>query len=319
MKRTGGITKLTAAALIISVLLSMTACGSSSAGQTYMVYFANSSSDDIQHIEYTIVDYQTKDIYSKVSELLYQMFDADYTDDHMYSAKPDSVTVNDYVINSDGVLTVDFSDEYLMLSNVQEIILRSAIVLTVIQVEGISGVSITVNGKPIRYTSGQEIGTMTADDFVNILLNENGMLKQETDVILYFANADGTALIPVTSHLEISNNNASIEEYILGQILAGPETGNGVYPTISSSVELINVVTSDKVCYVNFGQSFLDQDLQPVSDEIMIYSIVNSLCRLSYVNSVQFLVDGETVSALHTVTDISTPFSRNRSLEMELD
>jgi len=303
----------------------LASCGSSHAGQAYKLYLSNSSSDDIEQIVYTVSDYQTKDKYAKVSELLNQIFEIDHTDENAFSPKPENVLVNDYIIDKDGTLTIDFSREYLEMSNVREIILRASIVLTVIQVDGISGVRFTVVGDPIKYTNGQEIGVMTADAFVNLILSESGMLKQETDVTLYYANVEGTMLIPVTSHLVINSNNISIEEYILSQLIGGTEAyvsaGNTltvpVFPTISPSVELINVVTTDRVCYVNFSESFLEQEQQPVSDEIMIYSIVNSLCRLTYVNSVQFLINGETAQSLHTLMDISKPFMRNRSLESE--
>ncbi len=303
--------------LVIIMAVPLAACSSGRSGKSFMVYFVNTSYDDIAQTEFIMQDYQTKDSYSKVSELFHQMYDVDYSDMNMYASKPEQVLLNDFIIDDKGILTVDFSGEYLSLTNVQEIILRASLVLTVIQVDNISGVRITVEGEPIRYSNGQEIGIMTADDFVNIILSESGMLKQETDIILYYANEDGSKLVPVTQHLVINSNNVSIEEYIISQLLAGPAEDSGVYPVISSSVELINVVTSDRTCYINFSESFLEQEQQPVNDEIMIYSMVNSLCRLRYVSSVQILINGETRDTLHTVTDISQPFSRNRSLEAE--
>ncbi|MGI6071520.1 MAG: GerMN domain-containing protein [Lachnospiraceae bacterium] len=290
-------------------------CSEKKARHTYLVYYSNQSVDDISHREYTMNEHLTKDMYLKVSELIHQMFDIDYTDEQLHSAKPDFVGINDYIISKEGLLTIDFDEGYLGMTNVQEIILRSSLVLTVIQISGITGVEITVAGEPICYSNGNPIGIMTADDFVNIILSEQGMLKKETDLSIYFANREGTALVPVVFHLEITSNNTSIEEYILARIIAGPDPGTEAYPTISPEVELINVVTSGRTCFVNFGPSFLEQEAQPVSDELLIYSIVNSLCRLQYVNNVQFLIDGEPATTLHTVTDISSTFTRNRSLE----
>ena len=256
------------------------------------------------------------DLNTMISDLFDQMFNRDYTSDQMFSAKPDDVEIRSFSINSDNVLTVDFNSSYLAMSNVEEIILRSALVLTVIQIRGISGVRFTVINTPITYSDGTEIGTMTDDDFVNILLTETGMLSKETDVTLYFTDESGSQLVPVTSHFVTSNNNTSIEEYIVTKLIAGPDADSSAYPTISDSVELISVASSEDICYVNFGESFLEQDFQPVSDEIMIYSVVNSLCRLTYINYVQFLIDGEPADKLHTVTDISLMFTRNRSLEV---
>ncbi|MBE6016624.1 MAG: hypothetical protein E7233_03290 [Lachnospiraceae bacterium] len=309
------ISLILACTLAAGLIGGLSACGSSSASSTISVYYTNSSHDDILAMDYAISDTAMDDLYTMITELFDQMFNKDYTADDLFSAKPDKVAILSYSVGSDKVLTVDFDGGYLEMTNVEEIILRAAIVLTVIQLNGINGVRFTVENEPIRYSDGTEIGTMTADDFVNILLTETGMLRQETDVLLYFANEAGTYLVPVRSHFVTSNNNTSMEEYIVTQLIKGPADYEGLYPTISDSVELISVVSSDNTCYVNFSESFLEQDNQPVSDELMIFSIVNSLCRLSYIDYVQFLIDGDPASRLHTITDISSPFSRDVSFE----
>ena len=182
-----------------------------------------------------------------------------------------------------------------------------------IQQNDVTQVAVTVEGEPLTDSKGEEIGRMDAGNFVDILLTEEGMLRQETDLTLYFTDETGTKLIPAMYHFTISNSNSSMEEYILQQLKTGPAI-DSTYRTMAENVEIISVITKNKVCTVNFGSNFLNQD-QPVSDEIMIYSIVNSLCSLSYVDSVQFMVDGRSDVKLHTITDLSTPFRRNRSLE----
>lgn len=305
---------LLAGMLIILSCISLIACDESVDVNVYEVYYINSTKDDLMSRDYTM---QNTDgtIYDRIDDIINQMFGKNYTDDDFYSAKPENVTINSYVVE-DSILTFDFNNAYLEMTNVQELLLRAAIVMSIIQLDGVDGIRINVNGEPITYSDGNVIGTMNADDFVNILLTETGMLKQETDVILYFANENGDSLIPVRSHFITSGNNSSIEEYILNMIIAGPEDGSGAYPTISPDVELISVISSDDICYVNFTESFLEQEPQPVSDELLIYSIVNSLCRLTFIKSVQFLINGEIASTLHTITDLSKPFTRNRNLEI---
>ena len=51
-----------------------------------------------------------------------------------------------------------------------------------------------------------------------------------------------------------------------------------------------------------------------VSDELMIYSIVNSLCELPYVNGVQILVDGESEIMLHKTFSLAQVLRRNTDL-----
>ncbi|MBR6350369.1 MAG: GerMN domain-containing protein [Lachnospiraceae bacterium] len=312
MRKGRRIISLILVSLMAFMMLFLGACRNGSSGKAYLVYYSNADADDIIYREYVDTS-TTKDMYSLVVDLLYQMFDAEIDDNSYYSAKPENVKVNDFVVNSDGILSMDFSREYLDMTNVQEIILRASVVLTVIQVNGINGVVFTVEGEQIADTNGKVIGVMTADSFVNVLLTEEGMLKQETDLTLYFADETGTALVPATYHFAISKNNSSMEEYIVRQIIEGPSDPT-MLRTLSKDLELISIVTTDYVCYVNFDSRFLEQP-QVVSDELMIYSVVNSLCRLPYVSSVQFMVDGASDIMLHSVMDLSKPLSHNINLE----
>ena len=305
---------LTAAALMISLLFS--SCAGESAGGTYLVYYTNNMADDILYRQYKMNNEATKDCYAKVSELLDQMFNADLEDESLYSVKPDTLNYEFNFNNESKVLTINFSPEYKELTNVEEIILRSSVVLTLIQVEEIRVIEFLVDKEPLTDSNGRVIGKMTADDFVNILLNEEGMLRKEARVKLMFANEDGSALIAVPSVFEISSNNTSQEQYVIQMLIAGPPEGSGAYRTLSSDVQLLGTVTADRICYLNFSSSFANQD-QPVSDEIMIYSIVNSLCRLNGVDAVQFQIDGESNVTLHYNTDLSAPFYPNYSLEAE--
>ena len=293
-------------------MVSLSACTSDTSDDSFMVYYVNSAGDDIIYRETQINGSSEMSPEEVTEQLLARMFEADLTDEQYFSAKPEDVEINDFYING-SLITFDFSGSYSQMSNVEEILLRAALVLTMIQQAGIDQVLFTVDGSPLTDSRGREIGTMSNRNFVNILLTEEGMLMQETALTIYFTDDTRSVLIPDTYRFRISNNNTSMEEYILQQLKDGPSI-EGRYRTLSPDVDILSVMTSDYVCYVNFGSNFLEQE-QSVSDEIMIYSIVNSLCSLPYVSSVQFLVDGHADVILHTVMDLSSPLSRNRELE----
>lgn len=316
MKLKKTLNSILAVVLTVCLAAALPACSKKSTSDentnVYLVYYSNAEASDIIYREYSGILVSSSS-YDTIKQLFTQMFDVADDYEGYYSAKPDEVEITDYVIDEDGLLTIDFSREYLSLTNVQEIILRAAVVLTVIQVDGVGAVLFTVEGENALDASGSEIGAMTADTFVNVLLTEEGMLTQETDLTIYFTNEDGSALVPVTAHFSISSNNTSMEEYILQLLIAGPSV-DGVYRTLADTVEILGVSTTERICYVNFSSSFLEQT-QSVSNEIMVYSIVNSLCRLSYVSSVQFLVEGDSNVTLNSVFDLSQPLQRNRELE----
>lgn len=275
---------------------------------TLLIYYSNKDADDIIYRETVIEDFAQMEQAEAAQTLLDLMFFNDVEETKYYPAKPSGVNINKMIVK-DGIITLDFNTDYLKMSNVREIILRAAVVLTLIQIKGIDGVAFTVDGAPITDSSGTTIGTMTKTQFVNVLLNEEGMLKQETNLTLYFANETNDKLVPVIYKFTIDNSNYSLEEYMMETLINGPSK-DIANPVIDSSVKVLSVSTSDYICYVNFDGSFTDQH-QPVSDEIMIYSIVNSLCTLPYVNGVQFLINGESEIMLHKTFDLSKPIRWN--------
>lgn len=297
---------------VVMMIMTLSSCADNSESVQYLIYYVNSARDDITYKSVQVENALTMSTEELTQALITRMFNTDMSEEGLYSAKPQNVTLNEYKI-SDSTITFDFDSSYLEMTNVQEITLRAALVLTMIQQPDITQVMVTVDGSPLTDSSGIVIGVMNASNFVDVLLSEEGMLKQETDLTIYFTDESGTKLIPAKYHFTINNSNTSIEEYIVQQLIAGPAI-DATYRTISAETEVISIVTSDGVCYVNFDGSFLNQE-QPASDDILIYSIVNSLCSLPYVNSVQFMVDGSSDVKLHTVTDLSMTFTRNRNLE----
>ena len=273
--------------------------------ETFMIYYTNQSADDIIYREQKVEGAEGMEPFELVQTLLNIMFTQDEEDTTYYTVRPELVESSGIIVK-DGLATLNFNSAYTSMSNVREIIFRASVVLTLIQVPGVEGVAFTVEGSPIVYSSGEPIGTMTQDSFVNVLLTEEGMLKQEADLSIYFADESGMKLTPVVYRFTIDNSSSSMEEYILSSLLAGP-AGGEERRTIAPNVTLNSVATTDHVCYVNFGKDFLDQE-QSVSDEIMIYSIVNSLCELPSVYFVKFLIDGETDAMLHGTFDLSNPF-----------
>ena len=297
----------------VGILSSLSGCGKEQAAEEdmYMVYYCNRDADDLIFQETEIKGSSSMEQVDLAQKLLDTLFTYDPENTTYYSVKPKDVHLNGMIIK-DGVITLDFDSNYLKMSNVREILMRASVVLTLIQIKGIDGVVFTVEGESVTDANGVAIGTMTRERFVNVLLNEEGMLKQESDLRVYFADESNEKLIPITYRFTIDNSNSSLEEYIVSKLIEGPEKGMA-NPTMGKGIKVISVVTTDNICYVNFDSSFLEQN-QVVSDELMIYSIVNSLCDLPYVNGVQILVDGESEILLHKTFSLAQVLRRNTDL-----
>lgn len=300
------------AVLFVSAV-SFSGCSSESKKEdpdSFMVYYTNQAANDIIYKEQVIRDADQMEQIQLIETLLDIMFTQDEEDTTYYTVKPENVELEGISVK-DGLVRLDFNSAYDQMSNVQELLFRASVVSTLCQINGVSEVTFTIEGSPLLNSHGNPVGNMSKDTFVNVLLTEEGMLKQETDLGIYFANKTRDKLAPALYRFTIDNSNSSMEEYIMNRIIAGPEEEE-YGRTIAPDVQLLSVVTTDHICYVNFSSDFLEHE-EPVSDELMIYSMVNSLCQLPYVYSVRFLVDGEPAGLLHGTMDLSGTFTTDQS------
>jgi len=208
------------------------------------------------------------------------------------------------------MLNMDAS--YKNLPVTTEVLVRAAVVRTLTQLEGISYVGVTVEGDPLTDSLGNMVGWMNADRFIDNNGNEINTYDQ-VKVLLYFANEDGTNLIPAYRE-KYYYTNIPLERFVVDELLAGPSGQiSGLYPTINPATKVINVMTKDGVCYVNLDSSFLTV-VNNVSTDVSIYSIVNSLVELNNINKVQILINGEAPSGFPTNT-----FERNLDIVTTLE
>lgn len=204
------------------------------------------------------------------------------------SAIPQEVKVTD-VRFKNSQLEVHFNQKYLKMNKSTEVLCRAAVVQTLVQIHGVSFVSFYVGEEPLKDGQGNPIGLMRAEDFVqNTGTSINSY--QTTELNLYFANKEGTALNSVKKNNVHFNANTSIERLVVEQLMKGPSDGK-TNPTIPKVTKLIGVSVKDGVCYVNFDGSFLTEGYNQ-KPEVPVYSIVNSIIENGTASKVQILVDG---------------------------
>jgi germination protein M len=222
---------------------------------------------------------------------------------------PSEVEVLD-VVESSYQITVDFSKEYRDLEPIEEILTRAAIVKTLLQNTDYLYVVFTVNGVPLVTNSGVTVGSMSLDSFVE---NPGQQISssQETTLTLYFSNADGTALVPETREVHYSSNT-SLDKLVMEQLLEGPKESN-LLATIPTGTKLITVSVVDGVCYVNLDETFSNQN-QEISEQVVLYSIVDSLTELSNIDKVQLSINGDTKGKVRYTYELSTMYEEDLSM-----
>lgn len=217
---------------------------------------------------------------------------------------PVSVQVQSFRVK-DQILELTFNEKYTELTKSSEILLRAAVVQTMTQLPEIKYVSFYVGDEPLKTSSGDAIGMMCAEDFVQ---NTGSSLKsyQETDLKLYFADKEGIHLT-LEKRTQIHYNiNTSIEKLVVEQLMKGSNSDKKS-ATIPSTVKLLGVSVKDGICYVNFDSAFLTDGYNQ-KPEVAIYSIVNSIIANGNVAKVQILVDGSGDVKFKGTVDLSEPF-----------
>jgi spore germination protein GerM len=133
--------------------------------------------------------------------------------------------------------------------------------------------------------------------------------KKEITLTLYFPNLNADCVVPEERLVEVYND-AQLERIIFEELMKGPEE-SGKTAVIPPGSRLLSVETIDGVCRLNLSSEFVDNNPGGTAFEsVLINSIVNSLTELSYVEKVQFLIEGEKREVYtHAVFDL--PFERN--------
>ncbi len=211
-------------------------------------------------------------------------------------------------------LSIYFSSAYYNTKGIDEILLRAAIVKTLCQVPGIEYVEFFV-GETSMMVDGEVVGVMSDLSFMDSI-GGNGY-TQEKYVTLYFSDSSGKAIREVTSKLTY-DMTVPLARLLVEQLLFGPEkleelNTSDVRNTIPAGTKLNSLTIRDNVCYVDFSKEFLNMQAD-INSEVVIYSIVNTLCELSDVNMVQFTIDGEQREFYGDIKGFNNPYERNLDL-----
>ena len=275
-------------------------------GYAYKVYYINSDETAIFSSEYRT---QEEDQEALLKELLEQL--GTVPEKLEYKAPVSgAVKLRSYTINKDQ-LVLDFEESYRSQSATTEVLTRAAIVRTLTQIKGIQYISFQINSEPLTDALGSLVGVMNADLFIDNEGNEINTYER-VKLTLYLANEEGNKLTTVTRSV-VYNSNIPMERLILEQLIAGPLEGEKAYPTMNQNTKVVSVNVKDGTCYVNFDNTFLTQTC-PVSSEVTIYSITNSLAEQPGINKVQISINGDANVNYKENINLSTFFERNLGL-----
>lgn len=294
-------------ALVMALLLGVVAfsgCGKKETESKYKIYYVNEEQGEVLAESFVPSEETTQTMLEEMTEKLNKKNAEGHT------LLPENIEIQSCV-NDDGMIRVDFNQEYHDLNPVDEVLLRASIVKDYVQIPDIYLVTITAGGTPIVDSQGQEIGAMSLDSFLENTGKEI-MAYQYKELNLYFTNEEGNQLVPEIRQVYY-NGNTPIEKVIVEQLLRGPGE-SGHYATLPSDTRIVGVSVADGIAYVNLGKQFVDEAL-PVDAQIPIYSIVNSLIDAGNVSQVQISINGDTSLLFKDKVDMNQLFQVNHELE----
>ena len=291
-------------AVVFCMLLTLSACSGRTDvenGDSY-IFGLNADRTGLIKVSYDISQEETGDAAeAMLEELKKASEEIEYT-----AAIPEDVEVQGCELKG-SILDVDFSREYLEIENLEEKLMRAAVVQSLLRIEGIDGVSFTVDGVPLKDREGYLIGLMNEDDFVENTGSSPSSYQTDT-LTLYFANSTGDKLVKQQMDVRYSSN-ISKEKLIVEKLMQGPQGGDPG-PVITPHTNLLSVTIKDRICYVNFDSTFLTgaYDIVP---ELTVYSIVNSLVEGTEADQVQITINGESDNTYMEAVDLSRPLEED--------
>ncbi len=275
---------------------------------TPYIYGLNAERTGLKKISYEIKE---KDPLKAAKAMLKEM-KTPATDISYTNAIPKKVKINKCELEGQ-ILRIDFSKEYEKIQELEEKLVQAAVVQSLVKIEGISALWMTVDGKEILNSEGKIAGYLNEDDYVQNM-DESVSTYQTETLTLYFANETGDKLVPCDCSVKY-NSNTPKEKLIVEKLLKGPKKGSGK-PTLNPDTVLLGVTTKDGICYVNFDEQFLNAQVD-VKPEVTIYSIVNSLVDGTVASKVQITVNGEKNVKYKQMVDLANPFQRESEWILE--
>jgi len=301
--------KLFSCAVILAVMAVFAACGREEQvqeGTVYQIYYVNNDETRIITREYATTSAGQEKLFEELAGQL-----GTKSEKMEYQAPlAGSYSIVGHTL-ADGLLTLDFDEKYRELQGTREVLVRAAIVRTLVQIPGVERITFTIAGEQLLDSSGAAVGTMAQDSFIDNAGNEINAYEK-VNLRLYFANEEGSLLVEETQRNVVYNSNISMEKLVVEKLVEGPKAA-GSYPTINPATKIVGVTVKDGICYVNLDEAFLSQPYNVTSD-VTIYSITNSLVELPNVNKVQISINGNTDISYRENVSLNNVFERNLDL-----
>lgn len=252
-----------------------------------------------------------KDLSHNVSEIIHYLADIKATEEYQ-TPIPEGIEYIDHDLKSHhGRLEVSFSILYDSVDADSLLFFKTCVAETLLQMKGVDIVTLSMVDQANKDDETAIVSeNFDQDSFTMSFGNTNGY-KQKGTIVIYFANEEGEELKEYRKSVEISNN-MSLARIVVEALIEGPEV-DGYQATLPKKTTIRNISVKDSICYIDLSDEFYDTD-NPLKNDMIVYSIVNSLVELPTVSKVQFLKNGEKQQFYRKTMPFDGIFERNLDL-----
>ena len=252
------------------------------------IFLINSSEEELSQVRVNVDNASLK---TQVDDVLDYLSEG--VDDPSYLPTLDDRYMIGKINIENNNLILDMDRSFQSMGTLEHLYLKASLIKSLTNIDGVDSVEFYVAGYPMRDSSGKLYGPYYSSD-----VSTNEMMEEEKVTIktitLYFPDAQGESLVPVTRQIEVSNFD-NLEMKVLEELMILPETDSlELALPMPEETVVKSVRVSNGICYIDFNAAFKSKHYGGSTGETMtVYSIVNTITELSNISRVQFLIEGE--------------------------
>ena len=247
---------------------------------------------------------ESSEIEDKISELLDSLIvqEENHFPKGLYPYIPEGTKVLN-VLCGEGIVTIDFSKEFLNMKVEQEKQIVSGVVYSILDLDNVEQVILLVEGEALKeYPNTHETlpSPLTKDIGINTEYNLTSRNDISKVVIYYLSSIDDDLYyVPITKYLNDSRDKIKI---IIDELSNSFIYESNLMSFLHSNVELLDYYEQENVLFLNFNQYLFDSN-DKVLEEVL-YSISYSVFDNYDVSMVMFEVNDNYVSQVSRAGEI---------------
>lgn len=272
---------------IMALLFILTSCSTGRNTMTVKAaYMTDQGEESIQLITRTIKRTEGEELYRAIiEELIKSPEDERYT-----SVFPASTTVEDVKYyeaygNYSGVIVAVLGGGYKYLEGIDKTIADYCIVMSMCELDGVSGV--------VVYS--EEIPSVLASNVLDpedIIMNASALRTAQYNLNLWYPSNTRLGALDQMEKTVVATVDTDEAEVIFRALLDISTSSENI-KFIDSATSVISSNIEKNICYLNLTDDFLRYfHYSPMGENLTIRAVANSICEMEEIEAVQFLING---------------------------